>query len=208
MLVTVATFAVAAALLVILPGPDTLVFLRSLVRDGRGAALRTLAGTLTGLAIWVAVAVLGLTAVLRASHDAYLALRVVGAAYLVWMGFQALRPARRAALAAAAAGARPRGRVSLSGGFIAGLATDLLNPKVGVFFVTFLPTFIAVGQPVAATSLLLGAVYIIETAIYFVVLLCASATVTRWMSTQRIRSWIDRAMGAVFIGFGIRLVLE
>lgn len=204
MLVTVATFAIAAALLVILPGPDTLVFLRSLVRDGRGAAVRTLAGTLTGLAIWVSVAVLGLTAVLRASHDAYLALRVIGAAYLIWLGFQALRPSRRSAAAAD----RPPARMSLSSGFVAGLATDLLNPKVGIFFVTFLPTFIAADQPVAATSLLLGGIYIAETAVYFIVLLGASRAVTRWMSTERIRRRIDRTMGAVFIAFGLRLVLE
>ncbi|MCW2604080.1 MAG: rhtB [Pseudonocardiales bacterium] len=210
MLVTVATFAIAAALLVILPGPDTLVFLRSLVRDGRGAAVRTLAGTLTGLAIWVSVAVLGLTAVLRASHDAYLALRVIGAAYLIWLGFQALRPSRRSAAAADAADAaeRPPARMSLSSGFVAGLATDLLNPKVGIFFVTFLPTFIAADQPVAATSLLLGGIYIAETAVYFIVLLGASRAVTRWMSTERIRRRIDRTMGAVFIAFGLRLVLE
>lgn len=207
MLVTVATFAIAAALLVILPGPDTLVFLRSLVRDGRGAAVRTLAGTLTGLAIWVSVAVLGLTAVLRASHDAYLALRVIGAAYLIWLGFQALRPSRRSAAAADAAD-RPPARMSLSSGFVAGLATDLLNPKVGIFFVTFLPTFIAADQPVAATSLLLGGIYIAETAVYFIVLLGASRAVTRWMSTERIRRRIDRTMGAVFIAFGLRLVLE
>lgn len=207
MLVTVATFAAAAALLVILPGPDTLVFLRSLVRSGRGAALRTLAGTLTGLAIWVLVAVLGLTAVLRASHDAYLALRVVGAAYLVWLGVQALRT-RRAANAVAAGDRPGAGRMGLRSGFGAGLATDLLNPKVGVFFVTFLPTFIAADQPVAATSLLLGGIYILETALYFVVLLVAASTVTRWMATERIRSRIDRTMGAVFIVFGVRLVLE
>jgi threonine/homoserine/homoserine lactone efflux protein len=207
MLVTVATFAVAAALLVILPGPDTLVFLRSLVRDGRGAALRTLAGTLTGLAIWVSVAVLGLTAVLRASHDAYLALRVVGAAYLIWLGFQALRPSGRAATEPSP-GPSAAGRLSLHGGFLAGLATDLLNPKVGIFFVTFLPTFIAPGQPVAPTSLLLGGIYLAETAAYFVVLLLASTAVIRWMATERIRRRTDWTMGAVFIAFGVRLVLE
>jgi threonine/homoserine/homoserine lactone efflux protein len=202
MLVAILTFSVAAALIVILPGPDTLVVVRSMIRDGRRRAIWTAAGGLTGLVVWVCVAAAGLSAVLRASHDAYLALRVVGGVYLVWLGVQSLR-ARSTPSAE-----RPGRRGLLGSGFGAGLATDLLNPKVGVFFVTFLPGFVPRGEPVGATSLLLGGIYILETVVYFAALVILSGPVVRWMTTARVRRRLDRVMGAVFIAFGVRLATE
>src|SRR3954452_11174743 len=139
---TLLTFTVAATLIVLLPGPDTLVVLRNLVRDGRGTAVRTALGVLTGLLCWVVTAALGLSAVLRASHDAYLALRIAGAIYLVWLGSNSLRARGQAGRH------RPARRGLIGRGFSAGLATDLLNPKVGVFFVTFLPGFVPAGYPI------------------------------------------------------------
>src|ERR1700712_3335205 len=91
MLVAVGTFTLAAILIVLLPGPDTLVVIRNLIRGGRRTAVRTVFGVLSGLVIWVVAASLGLSAILSASHDAYLALRIVGAVYLVWLGVQSLR---------------------------------------------------------------------------------------------------------------------
>ncbi len=90
----------------------------------------------------------------------------------------------------------------------AGLLTDLLNPKVGVFFVTFLPGFVPHGYSVVWTSLLFGAIFIALTAAYFTVLLVASGPVTRWMASSRARRRIDRCTGLVLIGFGVRLALE
>ncbi len=203
MLVAVATFAVAAALIVVLPGPDTLVVLRALLRDGRGRAVQAVAGVLCGLAVWVGAATLGLSALLQASHAGFLVLKVAGAAYLIWLGVQSLRMRRMADDAAG----KPR-RQLLGRGFAAGLATDLLNPKVGVFFVTFLPGFIPHGQPVASTSLLLGALFIVETALYFAVLLAVAAPVTRWLASSRVRRRMDVGTGVVLIGLGVRLALE
>src|ERR1700712_3784979 len=90
-MVAVLTFSFAAFLVVLLPGPDTLVVLRSLLRSGKAAATKTVAGVLTGLTVWAVAASVGLAAVLRASSDAYLALRIVGAVYLCVLGVQALR---------------------------------------------------------------------------------------------------------------------
>ena len=87
----IVTFTFAAVLIVLLPGPDTLVVLRSLLRHGRVRAALTVAGVLTGLAVWVTAAALGLSALLRASETGYTVLRVVGAVYLVWLGVQTLR---------------------------------------------------------------------------------------------------------------------
>jgi threonine/homoserine/homoserine lactone efflux protein len=201
MLVAVAAFALAAALIVLLPGPDTLVVVRSIVRGGRSRGVTTAAGNLLGLAVWVAAAALGLAALLRASHLGYDVLRIAGAAYLIGLGIASirLRPVPREVAE----------RRDLRGtGFLAGVVTNLLNPKVGVFFVTFLPGFVPHGHSVGWTSLLFGAVFIAETAAYWVLLLSLAARVTRWMDEPRIRRRLDAATGAVLIGFGIRLATE
>ena len=139
MLLALAAFTVAAVLIVLLPGPDMLVTIRSIIRGGRSCGMATAGGILVGLTIWICVAALGLAAVLRASEVAYAVLRIVGACYLVWLGVQSLRAMRRDT-PAADDGARRGGL--LGTGFTAGLTTNLLNPKVGVFFVTFLPGFV------------------------------------------------------------------
>ena len=220
-LVSLGAFTVAAVLIVLLPGPDTLVVLRNLVRGGRRTAARTAAGVLTGLAVWVLAAALGLSALLRASHDGYLALRIAGGCYLVWLGVQSWRsrgaPATTPASTTATAPtstptSTPASPIEAGPGwrtgYAAGLATDLLNPKVGVFFVTFLPGFIPAHRSVAGTSLLMGAIFVALTAAYFVALLAAAGRVVRWMGDRRVRRRMDRATGAVLLAFGVRLILE
>ena len=211
MLTALLTFTVAAGLIVLLPGPDTLVVLRNLLRHGRRRAALTVAGVLTGLTVWVAVAALGLSAVLRASTDAYAALRIAGAVYLLWLGIQSLR-ARRPALGDAGVFTTEGGPAStrrglLGSGYGSGLATDLLNPKVGVFF-TFLPGFVPRGESVGTTTLLLGAVFVAETALYFTVLLLLAGRITGWMAHPRVQRRLDRATGLVLVGFGVRLAVE
>jgi threonine/homoserine/homoserine lactone efflux protein len=198
------TFTAASVLIVLLPGPDTLVVLRGIVRGGRRQAAMTAVGVLSGLTVWVAGAALGLSALLRASHDGYDALRIAGAAYLLYLGVQSLRS--RVVGATVEPRTRPRGL--LGSGYAAGLATDLLNPKVGVFFVTFLPGFVPHGQSVALASLAFGSIFIVETAIYFAVMLALAGRVTAWMTDTRIRRRLDRATGFVLIGFGVRLATE
>jgi threonine/homoserine/homoserine lactone efflux protein len=209
------TFTTASVLIVLLPGPDTLVVVRNLLRGGRRQAAWAAAGVLAGLAVWVTTAALGLSALLRASHAGYDALRLAGAAYLFFLGVQSLR-SRAVPMSAEPAMQEPatqepehRRRPGLLGsGFGAGFATDLLNPKVGVFFVTFLPGFVPHGANVAAASAAFGAIFIAETAVYFAVLVGLAAKVTRWMNDPRIRKRLERATGVVLLGFGIRLATE
>src|SRR3954447_14835701 len=205
MLLALATFTLAATLIVLLPGPDTLVTVRSIVRGGRRAGVATAGGILVGLTIWISVAALGLAAVLRASEVAYGALRIVGACYLAWLGVQSLRAIRRPVVTAPAGDGR---RGLLGAGFTAGLVTNLLNPKVGVFFVTFLPGFVPSGYPVGVTSLLFGAVFIVLSIAYYVVLLALASRVTGWMGTPKVRRRLDALTGTVLVGFGVRLALE
>ncbi len=199
MLTSLATFSLAATLVVLLPGPDTLVVVRNLVKGGRRVAARTVLGVPSGLTVWVVTAVLGVSAVLRASHDAYVGLRVAGAAYLIYLGLRSLWSRAGTATTSCRPGAT---------GYPAGLLTDLLNPKVGVFFVTFLPGFVPHGYSVAWASLLFGAIFVALTAAYFAILLTASRPVVRLMENKRLRRRMDRGTGLVLIGFGLRLALE
>jgi threonine/homoserine/homoserine lactone efflux protein len=201
MLVGVLTFSLAAAVLVVLPGPDTLVTVRAILRGGRAQAVATTAGILCGLLVWICAVALDLSALLQASEIGYTVLRLAGAAYLIWLGVQSVR-LRRAVVDSA-----PR-RGLLGSGFVAGLLTDLLNPKVGVFFVSFLPGFIPHGADVGATTMLFGGIYILETAVYCLTLIALASRMAMWLQAPRIRRRLDAASGLVLVGFGIRLAVE
>jgi threonine/homoserine/homoserine lactone efflux protein len=202
---SVVAFGLGAAVVVLLPGPDSLLMLRSILGRGRRDAAATAAGILTGLVVWAASAAVGLAALLRASEVGYTALRLAGAVYLATVGVRLLRG--RAAADPEAAPRSRRGSL-LGTGFVAGLATNLLNPKVGVFFVTFLPGFVPEGAPVGPTSLLLGALYVAETAAYFAALVLLVGPVTRVMRSARVRRGVDRLSGVVFLAFGAHLAAD
>lgn len=210
MLVAFVSFTLASVLVVLLPGPDSLVVVRGLVRGGRPGGARTAAGVLGGLVVWIAATALGLSALLQASEVGYAVLKVVGACYLVWIGVRSLLSVRRTSAQVATAGDGPMAPAPMLGGsgFSAGFLTDLLNPKVGVFFVTFLPGFVPHGYPVGLVSLLLGAVFVLLTTGYFVLLLTFASRLATWMATPRVRRRMDAITGAVLLGFGVRLAVE
>ena len=143
------TFLGVAALLTILPGADMAVVTRAALVQGRRAALLTTLGVNTGVLTWAVASALGLAALLNASATAFTAVKLAGALYLVWLGVQAILQARRPA--AAAQPGTPAGqalRVRPWPAYRQGLLTNLLNPKVGVFYTTFLPQFIGPHDPV------------------------------------------------------------
>jgi threonine/homoserine/homoserine lactone efflux protein len=204
------SFTLASVLVVLLPGPDTLVVVRGLVRGGRRGGATTAAGVLAGLVVWVAATALGLSALLQASRLGYDALKVAGACYLVWIGVRSLLAVRRPAAEVAVEGDGPMAPAPLLGGsgFTAGFVTDLLNPKVGVFFVSFLPGFVPAGYSVGWTTFALGAWYAVLSAVYFLGLVALSGTVSGWMRSPRIRRRLDALTGLVLVGFGVRLATE
>lgn len=209
--VALLSFAVAATVLIVLPGPDTTVVLRAIAGGGRGAAARTAAGVCCGLVVWLVVAAAGLSALLAASRTGYEVLKILGALYLGWLGARTLWSLRHRDSAAddGESTSAPGGRKRLGhSGFVLGLATDVLNPKVGVFFVTFLPQFIPHTAPVTAYTLLLGALYIAGTAAWFALLVRLAARLGKWLRRPATQRWMQRVTGVALLGFAVGMVTE
>lgn len=197
-------FIATAALLAVTPGLDTAIVLRTLTVAGRRQAVLAALGIGLGCLLWGVAVSLGLGALLQASETAYLLLRIAGAAYLVWLGIRLLlRP--RTALDADSAGEHLHdGREA----FIRGLLVNLLNPKVGVFYVTFLPQFVPSGASVAGYSLFLASLHVALTLLWFALLILVAAPLGRWLRRPAVVRWLDRASGGVFTAFGIRLAVS
>jgi threonine/homoserine/homoserine lactone efflux protein len=228
-------FALTATLLILAPGPDSMLVMRNTLRRGRSAGWITACGTLSGLLVWAVAAALGLSALLRISHLGYDILRLAGAAYLIWLGATSLWPrGRRAGPARSdhapgpAEGAAPRdsarpGRPDPGAGapsgtppgrawrgrmYLNGLLSNLLNPKIGVFFIAFLPGFIPARASAAAFSLVLGLWFIAETGAWLVTLAWLVARGAGWLRGSATARWAERLTGVVLIGFGLRLAAE
>jgi RhtB (resistance to homoserine/threonine) family protein len=195
-----------AAVVIVVPGPDTAIVTKNALLHGRRAALGTAFGVNTGLAVWTVASALGVASIVRASDTAFTALKLIGAAYLVWLGLQALRAAGRDAHS----NPDPARRTALDGrgGFRQGLISDLANPKIGAFFTGLLPQFAGAGHSVLIPFLVLGGLFVLMTVVwlsgYALVAVKASAVLRR----QRVKATIDRVSGVILIGFGIRLALE
>jgi threonine/homoserine/homoserine lactone efflux protein len=197
---SLAAFTAAAALLTVTPGLDTALVLRTAAAEGTRRALTAALGICLGCLAWGAVVALGLGILLQASRLAYTALRYAGAAYLLWLGIQLLRSKRERFDAGASKG---RGNW-LARGFL----TNALNPKVGVFYVSFLPLFIPAGANVPAMTLLLAAIHALLGLAWFVLLVAATRRLARALARPRVIRALDRATGAVFLAFAARLALS
>jgi threonine/homoserine/homoserine lactone efflux protein len=196
-----------AAVVIVVPGPDTAIVTKNALLHGRRAALGTSLGVSTGLAVWTLASALGVASIVRASDTAFTVLKLIGAAYLVWLGIQALLAARRGGHEADPESA---GRTALDGrgGFRQGLLSDLANPKIGAFFTGLLPQFAGPGHSVLIPFLVLGGLFVLMTVAwlcgYALVAVKASAVLRR----RRVKAAIDRVSGVILIGFGVRLALE
>ncbi|MBO9357897.1 LysE family translocator [Bordetella petrii] len=205
-------FCVAAGILTLTPGLDTALVLRtSAVEGGRRALLAGL-GVCAGCLVWGVVVALGLGSLLAASQMAYDVLRVCGAAYLFYLGIKLLwrtlrRPGGPAVRVRAAELAAPASGTGAQW-FWRGCLTNVLNPKVGVFYVTFLPQFIPAGVSVLGFSLLLAALHAAMGVLWFAVLVAATRPLARWLQHPAVTRALDGLTGMVFLGFGLKLALE
>ncbi|TCT05642.1 LysE family translocator [Aquabacter spiritensis] len=196
-------FLAAATLLTVTPGADTAMVLRTAACEGPRAARFAAGGILAGCLIWGAAVSLGLGALLQASEVAYAAVKWAGAGYLIWLGATLLAWPRRT-LASDAPAARREGLAAWRRGFL----TNMLNPKIGVFYVTFLPQFIPPGASVAAFSFFLAAVHVALTVLWFAVLIGAAVPLRRALSRPALVQALDRVTGGLFIAFGLKLAVS
>jgi threonine/homoserine/homoserine lactone efflux protein len=199
-------FVAAGWLLNLTPGPDVLCIVRHALRGGARAGLLAGLGITAGCFVHVAAAAIGVGALLAASATAFNALKWVGAAYLAYTGLRLLF-ARADASPLAQARAAPAGMpVAPRRVFLDGFWTNVLNPKVALFFLAFVPQFIAPGTPHAAwVFVLLGVLFNLNAMPVNAGWALAAAWMARRRGVQRGLAWLDRAAGILFIGFGLRL---
>lgn len=203
-------FTLAAAILTVTPGMDSALVLRTAAVEGSRRALMAGLGVAAGCLLWGAVAALGLGSLLLVSTLAYDALRICAALYLFYLGVKLLwgtLPGKQAAHDAAARPA-PAAAASAGGWFVRGCLTNALNPKIGIFYITFLPQFIPAGADVLRFSLLLAGIHAVLGILWFAVLVAATRPLARWLSRPAVMRGLDRMTGAVFIAFGLKLALE
>jgi threonine/homoserine/homoserine lactone efflux protein len=207
-----AAFTLAAGLLTITPGLDTALVLRTAAVEGPRRAMLAGAGICCSCLLWGLAASVGLGTLLAASQAAYRTLRLAGAGYLIFLGAKMLLRKRQPASAMGGALSPPVSASSAGASaprwFVRGFLTNLLNPKVGVFYVTFLPQFIPAGVRVTLFSMLLAAIHATEGILWFSVLTLATRPLSRWLCRPPVARTLDRATGAVLAGFGLGLALD
>lgn len=205
-------FAIAAALLTITPGLDTALVLRTAAVEGPRRASFTGAGICCGLFGWALAVSIGLGALLSVSRLAYDALRIAGACYLIYLGVKIFFR-KSSALVDTPAGDIGEAHLGSSSAsaprwFARGFLCNILNPKVGVFYVTFLPQFIPSGVSVTSFSLLLASIHVVEGVLWFILLISATSVFSRWLRQPTVAKRIDHVTGVVFVAFGLALALE
>lgn len=198
-------FAGVCLLLAVTPGPDMAVVTKNALAHGRRGVLLTTTGIALALSVWTTATAVGLSALLRTSGEALFALKLVGAAYLAYLGLRTLIESRRrpADLLASAPAPAPAHAI-----FRQGFLSAISNPKLGVFFVTFLPQFVAPGQPVLPRLLLLGAIFALIGWSWMNVYGLLVTRMRDFITASRVRQWMERVTGVVLLGFGARLAVE
>ncbi|MGP3976255.1 LysE family translocator [Streptomyces sp. 8N114] len=222
-------FTLIVGLLTLTPGLDTALILRTAALGHRRCAWGVVLGIQTGTLTWGLLTSLGITALLTASHFAYTLLRWAGAAYLVWMGARMLWAARRrpaavgspgpgdddadraqagAAVAPTSSRLRSNRGYTLRGGWRQGALTNLLNPKVGAFYVAVLPQFVPAGASQLAMGVLLSLIHVVLGVLWSFLLIGCARMLRDYLRRDSARCMLDRVAGTVIGAFGLRLALS
>ncbi|MBY5749081.1 LysE family translocator [Rhizobium leguminosarum] len=198
-------FLSAAVLLNLSPGPDIAFILGHTMRSGKRAGFSALFGVWSGACLHVLMAALGLSAILAASAVAFSTVKWIGAAYLVWLGIQALRSGGGDGLIKAAGEKLPVARI-----YRQGILVSLLNPKVAIFFLAFLPQFVVEGAGPAWAQLMLhgGLIIVVAAFIEPPLVLLGGRLADAIRHNQKVGLWLDRGLGALFLALGVRLALS
>jgi RhtB (resistance to homoserine/threonine) family protein len=203
----VLAFALVAGLMTVLPGADTLLVVRNSLRGGRRDGLATVAGICSGLYGHALLSALGVSAILAHSAAAFAALKIAGACYLAWLGIQSIRSALRGS-AMPAPERTATARVPASRSFGEGFLTNLLNPKVVVFYLALLPQFMQPEDHVLAKSLLLATIHLVEGLAWLGGVAWLVDRSRRLFVSRTLRRWLDAACGGLLIALGLRLSIQ
>ena len=190
------------------PGPDTAITIRNTLVGGRSGGIFTALGIASGQTIWALATSAGIAALLIASEPLFLAVRYAGAAYLVYLGGQALWQALRPSSPGSAAAGGPMRCLSASTAFRQGVISDLSNPKMAIFFPSLLPQFVPSGAATFSAFLLLGAVFALMTFAWLVLYATVVARAGDFLRRPAWRRTIEGVTGTVLIGLGLRLAAE
>jgi RhtB (resistance to homoserine/threonine) family protein len=188
--------------LIVLPGADMALVTRNVLALGRRRTMLTIAGIACGCVLHATASALGLSAILATSATAFNVMKTIGAAYLVWIGVQSIRGA------GAPPASRPPSTDRGTGPFLQGFLTNILNPKVAVFYLTFLPQFISPGEPVLRRSLFLASIHIAMGVVWLMAYAWFVDQLGAVLTRPRVKAWLERTTGAVLIALGARLAWE
>ncbi|HEX2627141.1 MAG TPA: LysE family translocator [Candidatus Limnocylindrales bacterium] len=200
-------FLLGSILITMVPGPDMALVMRQVFIGGTALAQRTVYGNLTGLVVHTAALAAGLSALLAASAEAYSVVKLAGAAYLVYLGVQTLRSARRAQWDDETDVAS-RSVPSMRMGYAQGLVSTVLNPKTALLFYTYLPQFVDSTRPVLPQIAFLGAVHILVGLVWMSAYVLLVARAHRTLTRPSVRRRIEAITGAVIILLGLRVALD
>ncbi|OCS93746.1 LysE family translocator [Caryophanon latum] len=197
-------FMIACVLLIILPGPDTAIVTKNTIVYGKKAGFQTMIGSCCGLVIHTVAAVAGLSALIVQSAVAFTILKYVGAAYLCYLGVRTLMNMRAKKVTNEEQLVEAKGKSAFMQGFI----TNVTNPKVAVFFLTFLPQFLAPDANVFLAFLAMGSIYSGMTLVWFIFYVYLLNSIRNFMQRPATAAIIEAMTGIVLIGFGIKLAFE
>jgi threonine/homoserine/homoserine lactone efflux protein len=194
---------------IVTPGPDTALTVRNTIVGGRRGGVFTALGIVIGQAIWVFATSLGIVALLVASEPVFHAVRLGGAAYLIYLGARSLYEAARAGRwRETAADEMPAQRLSSPVAFSQGLASDLSNPKMAAFFTSLLPQFATTGDGAFLHLMLFGAVFCLMAFTWLALYALAVARAGDFLRRRNVRRVLEGLMGAALIGLGLRIATE
>lgn len=199
-----AAFLLAAMVITISPGPDNLMVLAMGMSKGRSRGIAFGLGCALGCLAHTTLAVIGVSALIAASPLAFTALKIAGGLYLLWLGIQALRSRGGAQVGRASIDDQP-----LSALFFKGVFANVINPKVSLFFIAFLPQFVIPANGNVSLQLaLLGLVFTLQGALLFGLLGYFAGTIGQWLQRKpRAGLWLDRIAGSIFVALGLRLII-
>lgn len=200
----VASFALVAGLLVMSPGPNGVLIAKTVPTSGRAAGFTNVAGIVSAFYLHGALSIFGISLILVQSAQVFMVVKILGAAYLIWLGFKALRDAFKGGSARVKVTTNRKSR-TLAVAFGEGFLTNALNPKVSMFYLAAFPQFIpATGYSIEAAFMLV-IVHSLIAAVWFAAMVLLMSRMTSVARGEKFQRWLKGVTGAVFIGFGVKL---